>query len=449
MSLRTARLWLLGLFLLHAVVHQAGFQAVYLDSDQLVIADQAAWMARGEFHEPFFFGQSYLLPFESYLAVPLIWLGLWPIAAVKTVTALSLYLPFAWAAWVLCRDRPLAAFGVTALFIGLHPEYVLTASMPRGFIAGTALAWAALWVLLRRERLSMPATLACAVLAGFCTGSYMSIALMLPALAWLPQRRQFVVAGLGLLIGFGLFKAVGLFYVLHPEHIVHLFPKLHYRLGYLVHNWGVDDIAAAVTNLTVLTLGITAAILLPGSRPWNRQSLLPWVACLLAVAAGIVLMVANNKIVEFNTKSPFFSVYRMMLPLPFLGLLLLGRRVPAPAPDPGDSTALTSASGRHGMVWLLALTVLLGLQLHRLMRVAPHFAEVASTVPPITFEWLQANCEEIGGWWRESKEPYYLLDGRNDALAYGCHGQYGVPVLQTVHERRTWLKERFAQGVPR
>lgn len=447
MSLRTAQLWLLGLFLLHAVVHQAGFQAVYLDSDQLVIADQAAWMARGEFHEPFFFGQAYLLPFESYLAVPLIWLGLLPIAAVKTVAALCLYLPFTWAAWVLCRDRPVAAFAVAALFIGLHPEYMLTASMPRGFIAATGLAWAALWVLLRRERLSMPATLAWAVFAGFCTGSYMSIALMLPALAWLPQRRQFVVAGLGLLLGFGLFKAVGLFYVLHPGHIVHLFPKLHYRLGYLVHNWGVDDIASAVTHLATLTLGITAAVLLPGSRPWTRQAALPWVACLLAVTVGVLLMVANNKIVEFNTKSPFFSVYRMMLPLPFLGLLLLGRRVPAPTPAV-PVTPAGPAPVRHGLAWLLVLSLLLGLQLHRLMRVGPHFAEVASTVPPITFEWLKANCEEIGGWWRGSKEPYYLLEGRNDALAYGCHGQYGVPVLQTLHERRTWLKQRFAQGVP-
>lgn len=448
MTPRHSRLWLLGLFLVHAAFHLAGFQSVWLDSDQLVIADQASWMARGEFHEPFFFGQSYLLPFESYLAVPLIWLGVWPIAAVKAVAAASLYLPFVWAAWVLAEERPWAALGVAALFIGLHPEYMLSAGMPRGFIAGTALAWLGLWVLLRREGLPAAVTVAIAAGVGFCTGSYMSIALMLPVLVWLPTRHQRGLAGLGLLLGFALFKAVGLFYKLHPEYIVHLFPRLFFKPGYLVHNIGVPEIRAAVFHLTALTAVVCALVLLPGSRPWRRRDALPWVLCLGAVAVAIVLMVGNNKIVEFNSKSPFFSVYRMMLPLPFLGLLLLGRRVsPAAAPSPAGGSA--SSAQRFGVAGLLAVTVLTGVQLYRLMHVAPHMAGLPSTVPPITFDWLQANCEEIGGWWRESKEPYFVLEGRNDALAYGCHGQYGVPVLQTDHERRTWLKDRFAQGVPR
>lgn len=448
MNIRNTRLWLLGLFLVHAAVHLTGFQSVYLDSDQLVIADQASWLARGELHEPFFFGQAYLLPFESYLAVPLIWLGVWPIAAVKAVAAASLYLPFVWAAWVLAKERPWAALGVATLFIGLHPEYMLTAGMPRGFIAGTALAWLGLWVLLRRDGLPAAATLAIAAGVGFCTGSYMSIALMLPVLIWLPTRRQLVMAGVGLLIGFLLFKAVGLFYKFHPGYIVHLFPRMGFKPGYLVHNFGVPEIRAAVLQLTSLTALVCVLVWLPGSRPWGRRDALPWLVCLGAVAVAIVLMVGNNKIVEFNSKSPFFSVYRMMLPLPFLGLLLLGRRVsgvPVQAAPDGTSPAPI----RYAVAGLVALSVLTGVQLHRLMRVGPPMATLPSTVPPITFDWLRENCEEIGGWWRESKEPYFVLEGRNDALAYGCHGQYGVPVLQTVHERRTWLKDRFAQGVPR
>jgi hypothetical protein len=449
MSTSTARLWLLGLFLLHAFFHQTSFQAVYLDSDQLVIADQATWMARLEFHEPFFFGQAYLLPFESYVAVPLIWLGIWPIAAVKAVAALSLYLPFVWAAWVLCRERPLAGFAVAALFFGLHPEYMLAASMPRGFITGIALAWVALWVLLRRDELSLPMTLGLAALAGFCTGSNMSIALMLPALAWLPQRRQFVLVGVGLLTGFLVFKAVGLFYKFHPDHIVHLFPKIHFRLGYLVHNSGVPEVAAAVTYL----VAVTAVALVIGRWPHggrvSGQEALRWIACIGAVCLAVALMVANNKIVEFNHKSPFFSVYRMMLPLPFLGLLLLSLPRSEGSAAPAAADHAFSRSVLHGGVWVVALSLLLVLQLYRGWRDGPHLAELPSTVPPITFEWLQANCEEIGGWWRASGAPYFVLEGRNDALAYGCHANYGVPVRQTDHERRTWLKERFAQGVPR
>jgi hypothetical protein len=447
MSVRTARLWLLGLFLAHAGVHLAGFQSVYLDSDQLVMADQASWIARGEFHEPFFFGQAYLLPFESYLSVPLIWLGVWPIAAVKAVAAASLYLPFVWAAWVLAQERPWAALGVALLFIGLHPEYMLTAALPRGFIAATALAWAGLWVLLRHPGLAGSAIVAIAVGVGFCTGSYMSIALMLPVLIWLPSRRHMVLVGVGLLIGFMLFKALGLFYKFNPSYIVHLLPRIGFKLGYLVHNSAVPAIHAAVLQLTALTGCVCAVALWPGARRWHRRDAVRWLICLAAVAMAIALMVANNKIVEFNSKSPFFSVYRMMLPLPFLGLLLLGRRVTEDLPLPGKGNA-ESGWMRHGVKGLALLSVVAVIQMHRLNHVGPHFASLPSTVPPITFEWLRENCEEIGGWWRDSKAPYFVLEGRNDALAYGCHAQYGVPVRQTVHERRTWLKERFAQGVP-
>lgn len=446
MSIRSTRLWLLGLFIVHAAVHLASFQSVYLDSDQLVIADQARWIARGEIHEPFFFGQSYLLPFEAYLAAPLIWLGVWPIAAVKALSALALYLPFVWAAWVLAKERPAAAWAVAALFIGLHPEYTLAAAMPRGFIVGTGLAWAGLWVLLRHPALPALGMVALAALVGFCTGSYMSIALMLPALAWLPGRRPFVLVSLGLLLGFALFKAVGLFYWFHPDHVVHLFPRLGFRLGYLIHNFGVQEIRAAITHLGVLTAVMCLLVVLPRPLQWEWRTVLPWLACVSGVCLAVALMIANNKIVEFNSKSPFFSVYRMMLPLPFLGLLLLGRRQTlATAP----AASATPWPARRAALLPALLVLLLSAQLVRLVRVGPEMAELPSTVPPITFEWLRANCEEIGGWWRESGEPYFTYEGRNDALAYGCHAQFGVPVLQTDHERRTWLRERFAQGVPR
>ena len=184
MLLRDSRLWLLLLCALHAVVHQAGFHAVWLDPDQLVVADQAAWMARGEFHEPFFYGQAYLLPFEAYLAVPAVWLGLDPLAAVKAVAALSFYLPWVLTTWWLGRERPWAALVVAALFFALPLEYTLAAALPRGFITGIALAWLGLAMLLRPVAPSAGAQIGWAALVGFCTGSYMSNVLMLPAPAW-------------------------------------------------------------------------------------------------------------------------------------------------------------------------------------------------------------------------------------------------------------------------
>ena len=36
-----------------------------------------------------------------------------------------------------------------------------------------------------------------------------------------------------------------------------------------------------------------------------------------------------------------------------------------------------------------------------------------------------------------------VLPHRDDLRAYGCHALYGVPVVQSDYERRTWLRRRF------
>ncbi|MCB2017175.1 MAG: hypothetical protein KDF54_06650, partial [Hydrogenophaga sp.] len=301
------------------------------------------------------------------------------------------------------------------------------------------------WVLLRHPRLPATALVGIAALVGLCTGSYMSLALMLPALVFLPQRRQFVWVGAGLLLGFVLFKAVGLFYKVHPDHIVHLFPRLAFKVGYLVHNFGIPEIHEALFHLVGLTAAVCVLAMVPGARRWEWLSAGRWVIGLGGVGLALLLMVANNKVVEFNSGTPFFSVYRMMLPLPFLGLLLLG--LPG-RPSRSVTPTEWSRTGRS-LAAAALVTGLLAVQLVRLVQAGPVMADLPSTVPPVTFEWLRANCEEIGGWWKASGEPYFVLEERNDSLAYGCHAQYQVPVLQTEHERRTWLKGRFDQGVPR
>lgn len=313
------------------MVHQAGFHAVWLDPDQLVVADQAAWMARGEFHEPFFYGQAYLLPFEAYLAVPAVWLGLDPLVGVKAVAALSFYMPWVLTTWWLGRERPWAALGVTVLFFALPLEYTLAAALPRGFITGIALAWLGLALLLRPAPAPAGAQIGWAALVGFCTGSYMSNVLMLPALVFLPDRRRWLLAGAGLLLGYSLFKALGLFYVWHPDHVVHRFPDLFFRPGYLLGNLQNPDVVVAL--------------------------------------AGVQL-----------------------------GRFVVGKN---------------------------------------------SFIDAATTLEPVTRDKLRRVCKRLAQDWRRSGEPYVVLRGRDEVLAYGCHALYGVPVVQSDYERRTWLRRRF------
>ncbi len=444
MSLRDSRAWLLLFCALHFVVHQAGFHAVWLDPDQLVVADQAAWMARGEFHEPFFFGQAYLLPFEAYLAVPAVWLGLSPLAAVKLVAALSFYLPWALTAWWLGRQRPWAAIAVTALFLALPLEYTLAAPLPRGFVTGLALAWLGLAMLLRPQPAPAWTQIGWAALAGFCTGSYMSNALMLPALVFLPDRRRWLLAGVGLLLGYALFRALGLFYVWHPDHVVHRFADLSFAPGYLLGNLQNPDVVVALGGLLLLGLGAGALVLgathrapgppPPGGEGWR------WALGAAGLLLLLALMVGNNKFADYNAGSPFFSLYRMMLPLPWLALLVIAA---GPAP-------LAGGGGVRWPVWAgVALVAVLGLaQLGRLAVERERYVQAATTLKPLTHDRLRRLCKLTERDWRRSGEPFVVLPRRDDVLAYGCHPQYGVPVLQSDYERRSWLRRRFEQGPP-
>jgi hypothetical protein len=338
-------------------------------------------MARGEFHEPFFFGQAYLLPFEAYLAVPAVWLGLSPLAAVKLIAALSFYLPYAATAWWLGRARPWAALGVTALFVLLPLEYTLAAPLPRGFITGIALAWLGLAMLLRPAPAPAWAQIGWSALVGFCTGSYMSNVLMLPVLVFLPDRRRWLLAGAGLLLGFTLFKAVGLFYVWHPDHVVHRFPDLFFRPGYLLGNLQNPDVVGSLGGLLLLGLGAGAAVWWSERR--DREALVGpggwrWALGLAGLLLLIALMVGNNKFAEYNAGSPFFSLYRMMLPLPLLALLVIGRWQP------------TGTAWRVPLWGGMALVALLAtVQLARFVVGHERFIEAATTLEPVPHDRLR------------------------------------------------------------
>jgi hypothetical protein len=152
----------------------------------------------------------------------------------------------------------------------------------------------------------------------------------------------------------------------------------------------------------------------------------------------IALMVGNNKFAEYNAGSPFFSLYRMMLPLPLLALLVIARWAP------------TGLAWRVPLWGGLALVVALaGVQLGRLVVGKDGFIEAATTLEPVTRDKVRRVCKRLAQDWRRSGEPYLVLRGRDDVLAYGCHALYGVPVVQSDYERRTWLRRRFERDAAR
>ncbi|MEN9825394.1 MAG: hypothetical protein RI953_1139, partial [Pseudomonadota bacterium] len=81
------------------------FNWIFIDADQLVIAEQARWISMGLFFEPYFYGQNYLFPIDAYLSSILVFLGVNPLSAVQFCTLFFFYAPLS-AAIVLFRgDR--------------------------------------------------------------------------------------------------------------------------------------------------------------------------------------------------------------------------------------------------------------------------------------------------------------------------------------------------------
>lgn len=444
MNFRDGRPWLAGLYLLHFAALHLGFHAIYLDADQLLVADQAKWMSQGQVFEPFFFGQAYLLPFEAYLAVPLVWAGLSPLSAVKVVAALFFYLPFAWTSCAHAKDRPWVSVAVTLLFFALPMEYLLAAPMPRGFIVAVALAWLGLRALLLDRGQAWAPVLAWGALVGFCLGSYSSVALMIPALVLIDDRRRLLQAGLGLALGYALFKGVALFYVFNPEHVVHRFPALRFTPGHFWSHISHPTIAPAFAWLLGLGAAVCAAVMAL-YRPGEAQRR-AWVLRLALLALGLAgvigLMLSTNKIADFNAGTPFYSVYRLMLPLPYLVLLVMSASVLR-------STVVVRPLAPATVVALGALfSGLVGWQAVGVQRDRDALALLTSTVPPLPYDRLERQCARLAEALRVSGQPYYTLRGRNDALAYGCSAQFGLPVVQTTFERRTWLREHLERVGP-
>lgn len=442
MNLRDGRLWLAGLYLLHFAALHLGFHAIYLDADQLLVADQAKWMSLGHFFEPFFFGQAYLLPFEAYLAVPLVWAGLSPLSAVKVMAALFFYLPFAWTACAHAKDRPWVSVAVTLMFFALPMEYLLAAPMPRGFIVACALAWLGLRALLLNRGQAWAPVLAWGALVGFCLGSYTSVALMVPALVLIDDRRRLLQAGVGLALGYALFKGVALFYVFHPEHVVHRFPLLRFTRGHLGAHLTNPTIAPAFAWLLGLGAAACAAVM---ALCWpDEAQRRAWALRLALLALGLVgvigIMLSTNKIADFNAGTPFYSVYRLMLPLPYLALLVMSAaalRSPSVVRPPALATTVALGALFIGLVGWQAMGV---------QRDREALALLTSTVPPLPYDRLERQCARLAEALRVSGQPHYTLRGRNDALAYGCSAQFGLPVVQTTFERRTWLREHLERA---
>lgn len=122
---------LLVLFKLLYVIFYASNQS---DSDQILFALMSKDYSQGIFHAPLVYGQAYNFPYESWLAVPLLWAQIPWYTALPLVTSFMGIMPFIFISLLFKREgKKYAAEIVLIAGILLCPNWHYLTTIPRGF----------------------------------------------------------------------------------------------------------------------------------------------------------------------------------------------------------------------------------------------------------------------------------------------------------------------------
>ena len=125
------------LFILFKIHVFVAYNLRYVGSDDLIYWLMASDYAQGLVHEPFFYGQNYLLPIESWLSAPFVVLGVKPFGILSIVTNMLALLPFFFVGSYLEKQKFRCGFVLVFLVgLSLPLEYDLLMSQSRGFVGG-------------------------------------------------------------------------------------------------------------------------------------------------------------------------------------------------------------------------------------------------------------------------------------------------------------------------
>lgn len=112
------------------------FSTDFTDSDQVIMWTGVREFARGQFHEPAYFGQSYNSMMEALLA-SIFQNKISPSRILPLITSILALVPYMIVATICyIRKLKLQALIILALPLLFPPEYDFITSMPRGFVTG-------------------------------------------------------------------------------------------------------------------------------------------------------------------------------------------------------------------------------------------------------------------------------------------------------------------------
>ena len=117
------------------------FHAQYTDLDQALVWEAAVDMSQGNYYEPKFYGQTYVVLIEAFFTAPLLWLGMPVNYAAPLVTLFMALFPFLLISVLEKRNgRCLSAVVVLLLAMCMPVQYDLLTGLSRGFVGGVFVA---------------------------------------------------------------------------------------------------------------------------------------------------------------------------------------------------------------------------------------------------------------------------------------------------------------------
>lgn len=298
------------------------FAFEFTDSDQTIMWLAAKDYSQGFFHEPRFYGQDYNTMLEALLAVPLLFAGLPVFKALPIVTSCLTILPFILLSLLsyFNRSKP-AAVLILCIPLLLPPEFEMLTSISRGFVTGVAVASICAIPLFVNQSKTNLFFAGLAMVTGYSVNAN-SILFSIPCFFLLfmnnyDKRIFYIYSGIGITIGLCIHILVALFYIRHPNIIVHSFES-EFSFSYL---WrGITHLDLFFNYLTpilkkqgwiILVLFALISFFLFRKKKYKEA------LTLIVIILIIILPFSASKIHD-GTTSVFFHHARMYLSVPLL-----------------------------------------------------------------------------------------------------------------------------------
>jgi hypothetical protein len=413
-----------------------GFQ--YTDSDQTVMWQAAMDMSRGDFHNLFWYGQTYSSNLESLLAVPLLWLKVPVYLALPIVSGFLSLMPIVLFADIAARNgRFIGAILVLLFSVAFPVEHWQTAMLSRGFIQGIACVSLGIYVIYR-TRMSVMFSLAGLLIAGGIwqnpNAVFLLCAIPLTLHRFRPLSRITITLS-GAVAATLMWFALRALAIRHMDYIVHPEPALEWtfqQVGYQINN-----LAGFISH--TLPSGITAIFILflyLYIIPKNFKIY----ATIFFIFSLFIFILGFNKTADYSNNI-FFGPGRFILSLPYILLFIL------------SFTEINTYKINDKIIKSLIFVLFVFISYDFLGKCNFQFMcrEYAPVFAEKTTE-LNKNCKEIKRVTIENQVEFILMGDHYmvETITCGCSGFIeDFPVaLRPKYERRGWLWAKYGNQIP-